>query len=196
MPACGTVAAPRAARLLDGKVSANCALWIFTSRAVKSRAQEEGLRRNCPARALFYSLIPVQPSPSIAAWDPRSRRSIPRSRCNHRRHWNRGVGRIDKRLHQRGADRAGRRSADGPQDLRARTQGVCRPKAKRLVTRQTIPGWGGVNPVKESSPKRSTVARRSSKTRCWCSARKGRRFGRLCITPPDCRHRAEGTHLQ
>ena len=33
-----------AARLLDGKrVSANCALWIFTSRAVKSRAHEEGL---------------------------------------------------------------------------------------------------------------------------------------------------------
>jgi predicted aconitase len=33
-----------AARLLDGKkVSGNCALWIFTSRAVKSRAHEEGL---------------------------------------------------------------------------------------------------------------------------------------------------------
>jgi len=33
-----------AARLLDGKkVSANCALWIFTSRAVKSQAQHEGL---------------------------------------------------------------------------------------------------------------------------------------------------------
>jgi hypothetical protein len=32
------------ARLLDGKkVSGNCALWIFTSRAVKSQAQEEGL---------------------------------------------------------------------------------------------------------------------------------------------------------
>jgi predicted aconitase len=33
-----------AARLLDGKkVSGNCALWIFTSRAVKSQAQAEGL---------------------------------------------------------------------------------------------------------------------------------------------------------
>jgi predicted aconitase len=33
-----------AARLLDGKkVSGNCALWIFTSRAVKSQAREEGL---------------------------------------------------------------------------------------------------------------------------------------------------------
>jgi predicted aconitase len=33
-----------AARLLDGrKVSANCALWIFTSRAVKRQAREEGL---------------------------------------------------------------------------------------------------------------------------------------------------------
>jgi predicted aconitase len=33
-----------AARLLDGKkVSANCALWIFTSRAVKSQAQQEGI---------------------------------------------------------------------------------------------------------------------------------------------------------
>ena len=33
-----------AARLLDGKkVSANCALWIFTSRRVKSQASEEGL---------------------------------------------------------------------------------------------------------------------------------------------------------
>jgi predicted aconitase len=32
------------ARLLDGrKVSANCALWIFTSRAVKSQAQQEGI---------------------------------------------------------------------------------------------------------------------------------------------------------
>jgi predicted aconitase len=33
-----------AARLLDGtKVSANCALWIFTSRNVKSQASEEGI---------------------------------------------------------------------------------------------------------------------------------------------------------
>jgi predicted aconitase len=33
-----------AARLLEGKkVSANCALWIFTSRAVKSQAQQEGI---------------------------------------------------------------------------------------------------------------------------------------------------------
>jgi predicted aconitase len=33
-----------AARLLDGrKVSANCALWIFTSRHVKSQASEEGI---------------------------------------------------------------------------------------------------------------------------------------------------------
>ena len=33
-----------AARLLDGrKVSANCSLWIFTSRAVKSQAHEEGI---------------------------------------------------------------------------------------------------------------------------------------------------------
>jgi predicted aconitase len=33
-----------AARLLDGKkVSANCALWIFTSRAVKSQAREDGI---------------------------------------------------------------------------------------------------------------------------------------------------------
>jgi predicted aconitase len=33
-----------AARLLDGKkVSENCALWIFTSRAVKAQAREEGI---------------------------------------------------------------------------------------------------------------------------------------------------------
>ena len=33
-----------AARLLEGKkVSGNCALWIFTSRAVKSQAQQEGI---------------------------------------------------------------------------------------------------------------------------------------------------------
>src|SRR5688500_18351056 len=33
-----------AARLLDGKkVSANCALWIFTSRAVKSQARDAGI---------------------------------------------------------------------------------------------------------------------------------------------------------
>jgi hypothetical protein len=33
-----------AARLLDGrKVSAHCALWIFTSRTVKSQAQQEGI---------------------------------------------------------------------------------------------------------------------------------------------------------
>jgi predicted aconitase len=35
-----------AARLLDGrKVSANCQLWIFTSRAVKSQASESGIIR-------------------------------------------------------------------------------------------------------------------------------------------------------
>jgi predicted aconitase len=35
-----------AARLLDGrKVSANCALWIFTSRAVKRQASDEGIVR-------------------------------------------------------------------------------------------------------------------------------------------------------
>ena len=35
-----------AARLLDGKkVSANCQLWIFTSRAVKSQASETGIIR-------------------------------------------------------------------------------------------------------------------------------------------------------
>jgi len=33
-----------AARLLDGKkVSGNCHLWIFTSRAVKSQAHDEGI---------------------------------------------------------------------------------------------------------------------------------------------------------
>jgi predicted aconitase len=35
-----------AARLLDGKqVSANCHLWLFTSRAVKSQASETGIIR-------------------------------------------------------------------------------------------------------------------------------------------------------
>ena len=39
-----------AARLLDGKkVSANCHLWIFTSRAVKSQAHEEGILKTFSA---------------------------------------------------------------------------------------------------------------------------------------------------
>jgi predicted aconitase len=66
-----------AARLLDGrKVSANCALWIFTSRSVKSQAYEEGLLKTLAGAgavvltdtcAAFAQALP--PGTKVAALD-------------------------------------------------------------------------------------------------------------------------------
>ena len=98
-----------AARLLEGrKVSGNSALWIFTSRAVKSR----GRRRATPTTiqraggvlltdtcSAFAQALP--PGTKVAALDSAKQVHYLPAILGIA-----GVVRIDTRLHQRGADRA------------------------------------------------------------------------------------------
>ena len=124
-----------AARLLDGKkVSANCALWIFTSRAVKSQAHEDGILQDAQRRGRGPADRHVLGLCSGSASGNESGRARLRQAgalsagdpgCA-------GVVRIDERLHQRGADAAaGRESCRDRLERRSCFAGAKSAEAER-----------------------------------------------------------------
>ena len=140
-----------ACAMLEGKrVSTNCKLWIFTSRAVKAMSDSQGLSKQiarCRSGAADRHLLIHQPGDSTR-YQGGCARFGEADALPARLHEYSGVVRIDPGLHQRGGHQplewSGAMSVDTVV-LQGRkvVGGVAEGEA--LVTRQTISGWGGVN---------------------------------------------------
>ena len=139
-----------ACRLLAGKkVSSNCRLWIFTSRAVRSEADALGFTKviadaggllmtdTCSA---FAQAIP--PGTKVAALDSAKQTHYLPAILGIQA-W---FGSTDG-LHQRGNRWSMERGTPMTIVLRGRKVVGGRAEGEALVTRETVPGWGGVNPV-------------------------------------------------
>ena len=168
MPACRARADSGSSGLLEGKkISTNCRLWIFTSRAVKAQADSSGLLKTiadaggvlmtdtCSAFAQAIATghegrrARFGEADALSAGDPRHS----------------GLVRIDDGLHQRGAHgpvvRRTAMTVSTTIVLRGRKVYGGRAEGEALVTRETVPGWGGVNPVQGRHHRNAARASRS-----------------------------------